>query len=297
MALERIGVKTFNRNANAAEIEQGGRYLNAMIKAWKNKGLNLWKSTQGILFLTPGQKTYKLDGTTANATEEYSFSLLSADAVSGATSIDVDDTDGFVIGYFIGIMQDDNTSHWTTITNIVGNTITLAAALTADAAEDNYVYTFETKISRPEGVSSWQSFITPTQSAPNVINSNNTYYNIPTLDTPGIPNTMYYNKQLTFGTINLWPVPDVNTYFGTFTFQKQYDDFVTANNTPDFPQEWLEALYLNLALRLAPVYGKSIDIELRTDAKQAFDDCEGYDREDTSIYLQPASSTNIYTYR
>jgi hypothetical protein len=297
MALERIGVKTLNRNPTNAEIEQGARFLNSMIKAWKNLGINLWKSEQGYLFTQPGQKSYKLDGTTAYATQEYSATALAADAIAGATSIVVDDVVGFSIGYFIVIAQDDNTNHFTTISNIVGTTITLAAPLTANATTDNYVYAFETKINRPEGINNWQAFITPTQNVPGVIYSNNTYFNIPTPETPGIPNVLYYDKQLNFGTVHVWPVPNVNTYFVRFTFQKQYDDFITANNTPDFPQEWLKALYLNLAYDLCGVYGKTPDEVLKRDAHDSLEEAQGYDREDTSIYFQPATTQNIYNYR
>lgn len=299
LALEEIGVKTFNRIPTNAEVQQAKIRLNVMIKHWKTAGINLWKSTQGVLFTEPGQKAYRLDGATANATEEYSFSLLSANVNTGASSFDIDDTIGFAIGYFIGIAQDDNTMHWTTITNIVGNTITIASALTADAIEGNYVYTYETKIKRPEGISNLQMFITPTQSISSVIYSNNSYFSIPTLETEGISNIMYYDKQLTYGTIYLWPVPNVNTYLAKFTFQKQFDDFVTATNNPDFPQEWLKALYLNLAVDLLRPYGKSKEdyVDLILDAKNSLDECNGYDREDTTIYFTPASTNNLYTYR
>lgn len=298
LSLTRIGVKTLNRSPGNAEVLQAATVLNSMIKAWKNKGMNLWKSTQGTLFLTPGQRIYKLDGVTANATENFTFGLLSADAILGATTITVNDPTQFTIGYFIGIMQDDNTSKWTTISNIVGSVITLASALTAAATTGNYVYCYQTKIKRPEGVSSLQLFITPTQSVSNVIYSNNSYFNIPTLETPGIANIMYYNKQLTYGDIDLWPVPNVNTYFAKFTFQKQFDDFNTSTNTPDFPPEWLDALYLGLAARLLGLYGKSgTDPDLIIQAKEALEEAEGYDREDSSIYIQPATDNNIYTYR
>ncbi len=297
MALERIGVKTLNRPLTNAEIEQGARFLNSMIKAWKNKGLNLWKSEQGFLFTQTAQKSYKLDGTTAFATQEYSASVIDVAAVSGATTFVVEDTDGFVIGYNLVIAQDDNTNHFTTIANIAGNTITMAAAFTADVSVDNYVYAFQTKIKRPEGIDGWGTFITPTQNIPGVIYSNNSYFNIPTPETPGIPNVLYYDKQLSFGKINLWPVPNVNTYFVRFTFQKQFDDFLTANNTPDFPQEWLKALYLNLAYDMAGVYGKTPDENLKRDAMEALDDAEGYDREDVTFRIEPASTNNIYTYR
>jgi hypothetical protein len=297
MALERIGVKTLNRSLTNAEIEQGSRFLNAMAKSWKNKGLNLWKSEQGYLFTQTGEKSYRLDGTTAFATQSYTASALAADASSGATSITVDDATGFAEDYYIVIVQDDNTNHFSTISSVVGNVINLATPLTADASEDNYVYSFETKINRPEGINGWQTFITPTQNVPGVIYSNNSYFNIPTPETLGIPNILYYDKQLNYGDIYLWPVPQLNTYFVRFTFQKQFDDFITANNTPDFPQEWLKALYLNLAYDLCGVYGKTPDETLKRDAHEALEDAEGYDREDTSVYFQPATTNNIYNYR
>ncbi len=297
LALTRIGVKTFNRSLTAGEITQATLFLNTMIKSWKNKGLNLWKSKQGILFTTVGQASYKLDGTTANATEEYFVTALAADAVSGATSITVDDASELVIGYFIGVMQDDNTSHWTTIANIVGSVITLTAALTADASEDNYVYAYQTKISRPEGISSLRLQLDPTIEVPNVINSNDSYFNIPVKSVAGIPNTFYYDKQLTYGMIYLWPIPNVNTYFCKFTYQELYDDFTTPTSTPDFPQEWLKALYLGLAYDLCGAYGKMPDESLKRDAEQALTEAEGYDREDVTVYIQPATTNNIYTYR
>jgi hypothetical protein len=298
LSLARIGVKTLNRKPTNEEILQARKILNAMVKSWKNKGLNLWKSTQGTLFLTPGQRIYKLDGVTANATESYTFDTIAVNAISGAMSITVNDPTKFTIGYFIGIMQDDNTSKWTTITNIVGPVITLASALTANASIGNYIYCYQTKINRPEGVSSFQLFITPTQSVSNVIYSNNSYFNIPTLETTGISNIIYYDKQLTYGNIDVWPVPNVNTYLATFTFQKQFDDFNSSTDTPDFPPEWLETIYLGLAERLLGVNGKSgTDPDLIAQAKAALQEAEGYDREDTSIYIQPATDSNIYTYR
>lgn len=297
MALTRIGVKTFNRIPTAGEVNQATFFLNAMVKAWKNKGLNLWKSKQGTLFTIPGQASYVLDGVTANATETYSDAQLSANALSGATSITIDDATGFVTGYYIVIMQDDNTSLSTTIANVVGTTITLTDPLTANASEENYVFAFQTKIKRPEGISSLRLQLDVNTELPNVIYSNDTYFNLPVKTSPGIPNTFYYDKQLEAGIIYLWPIPNVNTYFVNFTWQEQFDDFVTPTNTPDFPQEWLKALYLGLAYDLCGAYGKIPDENLKRDAEQALEEAEGYDREDVTVYMQPATEYNIYTYR
>jgi hypothetical protein len=300
LALTDISVKTFFRASTESEIQQATLYLNSMIKSWKNRGLNLWKSAQGTLFLNVGQSAYKLDGTTAYATENYSSSQVDIAAISGASSIHVLDSTGFVAGYFIFINQDDNTSLSTTISSVVGNTINLSSPLTAAVSIDNYVYAFQTKIKRPEGISNLRLKLSPNDQGVevvSVIDSNDTYYSIPVKKSPGISNMFYYNKQLDYGVINLWLVPNVNSYFVNFTFQKQFDDFDSATDTPDFPPEWLKALRLGLAYELCRAYGKEPDETLKRDAEQALMEAEGYDREDVTVRIEPASMSNIYTYR
>ncbi len=300
LALTDIGVKTFFRASTAAEIQQANLYLNSMIKSWKNKGINLWKSAQGTLFITPGQASYVLDGATANATENYSSSQIDVDAISGASAIHVLSSTGFVAGYYIVIMLDDNTSLSTTISSVVGNTVNLSTPLPASTSIGQYVYAFQTKIKRPEGISNLRLKISPTDQGVeinNVIYSNDSYFSIPVKQQQGISNVVYYNKQLNAGLIYLWLVPNVNYYYCNFTFQKQFDDFNTPTDTPDFPPEWLRALRLGLAYELCRAYGKEPDESLRRDAEEALMDAEGYDREDTTVYIQPASMSNIYTYR
>lgn len=300
LALTDIGVKTFFRATTAQEYQQAVLYLNSMVKSWKNDGINLWKSTQGTLFLNPGQSSYILDGTTANATANYSSSQIAANAIATATSIDVDDSTGFVSGYYIVINLDDNTNFSTTISSVVGNTINLTTPLPYAVSIGQYVYAFQTKIKRPEGISSLRLKISPDDQGveiPNVSYSNNTYYSIPVKQQQGISNVFYYNKQLNSGIINLWLVPNVNYYYANFTYQTQFDDFTSPINTPDFPPEWLKALRLNLAYDLSRAYGKTPDSSLKADADEALRNAQGYDREDASFYIQPASVKNIYTYR
>jgi len=301
-ALGRIGVKTFSRNPTDAEIKQGAITLNCMIKSWKNDGINLWKSAQGTLFLDVGKNNYKLDGITANATEQYTFSLLSSDALSGSNTIQVADPTQFTIGYFIGVMQGNNSSVWSTITNITGNIITLATNLTADSHAGSLVYCYQTKIRRPEGVSSARfrmninNNINDGTEIPAVIYANKSYFDIVLKNTESIVNAVYYDKQLDYGSIYTWPTPAVNTYVLKFTFQKQFDDFDIATNTPDFPPEWLKALYLNLAYDLAPFYGKTPDESLKRDAAEALARANSYDQENVSFRITPFNSNNMSTY-
>ena len=298
LAMSAIGIKTPGRVLTADEINQAADILNAMVKSWKNRGDYLWKTTEGTLFTADGQASYILDGTTANATESYTASALTSDVSSGATSIIVADTIGFSIGYFIGIVQDNNTILWTTISNIVGTTITLVDALTYTAQTNNIVYAYQTKINRPELINNAQSR-NDVNDVPLTTLSRDTYFNTPVKTVAGRPNQFYYDKQLTYGRMYLWPVPNDVSYLIKFTFQKMFFDFDTPTNTPDFPVEWIRALYLNLAVDLARIYGKDMQFreQLKRDADEALLDCQGFDRENTSIYFQPATSINIATYR
>jgi hypothetical protein len=297
-AMAAIGVRTDQRALTASEISEASDELNIMIKSWKTKDY-LWKTTEGTLFLVNGQASYKLDGSTANATENYSSTTTTADAAAGATSIVVTSASGFTIGYFIGVVQDNNTILWTTIINVVGLTITLNDALTYAATSGNNVYAYQTKINRPELINSLRVRTSTGSDLPTVVLSRDSYFNIPVKTNPARPNQFYYDKQLGYGKIYLWPTPNSVSDTVNFTFQKMFFDIDSAATDPDFPIEWVDPIVLNLALRLARIKGKSQEFreQLRRDAEQALADAQGYDREPASIYFQPATSINVGSYR
>lgn len=75
--------------------------------------------------------------------------------------------------------------------------------------------------------------------------------------TAGLPVQLFYEPQLTSGTISLFPVPDTTAasdYTITIIYQRPFADFDSATDNPDFPQEWYEALKYGLAVRLAGEY-------------------------------------------
>lgn len=297
-AMAAIGIRTNQRALTASEIQEASDELNIMIKGWKTKDY-LWKTEEGTLFLVNGQASYKLDGSTANATESYSSTTTTADAAAAATSITITSASGFTIGYFIGVVQDDNTILWTTISNVVGTTITLTDALTYSAASGNNVYCYQTKINRPELINSLRVRTSTGTDTPTTALSRDSYFNIPVKTNSARPNQWYYDKQLSFGTIYLWPTPNSVSDTVNFTFQKMFLDIDSAATDPDFPIEWIDPIVLNLALRLARIKGKDKEFreQLRRDAEQALADVQGYDREPASIYFQPATSVNIGSYR
>tara|TARA_R110002110_G_scaffold82712_2_gene215074 strand:- start:3921 stop:4871 length:951 start_codon:yes stop_codon:yes gene_type:complete len=297
-AMAAIGIKTDHRALTAAEVSEASDELNIMMKSWKTKNY-LWKTTEGTLFLATGQAKYRLDGSTANATEDFTETTTTADAAISATTFDVTSATGFVVGYNIGIVQDDSTILWTTISNISSLTITVDDALTAASSSGAKVYVYQTKINRPEEINSLRARTSDGNDNQTTALARDTYFNIPVKTTQSTPNQWYYDKQLSYGDIYLWPVPNSVAETVKFTYQKMFFDIDAAATDADFPAEWLDAIILNLALRLARIKGKDKEFreQLRRDAEDALDDVQGYDREDASIYFQPATSINLGSYR
>jgi hypothetical protein len=290
-----LGVATSNRAPTAADMTSGIETLNIMLKSWKNAGTYLWKTNQATLFLVNGQASYKLDGSTANVTDEYSETTVDGDVISGASSIIVNDADGFVVGYFIGVEQDDETIHWTTISSVVGTTIGLTAALTAAVSSDNKVWAYQTKVGRPERVLSARYIDSNDNLSPCTMLARDTYYNLPDKNNTGQVTQVYYEPKLTYGTIFVYNTPSVVGSVVKFTYEVQFFDFDTLINTADFPTEWLLPIIYNLAYLLSFEYGISEERLNRIEglAVKSLEDAQGYDRENTAIFFQPATETYI----
>lgn len=129
------------------------------------------------------------------------------------------------------------------------------------------------------------------------------YYMLSTKSQTGTPVQLYYdveydgssNKGATSkGTLYLWPVPDSTTASGKtlyFRYQRPLEDFDTTSDNIDMPQEWFNALRLQLALAIAPEYGVPV-IEydrLEKEAERWTDLAKSWDTEQESIFLEPDS--------
>ncbi len=289
-ALEILGAKTRGRTPTSEETEEASIVLNLMVKNWKTRGSYLWKATEGTLFIVVNQASYVLDGSTANSTESFNETTTTAAAASGASSVVVTSAAGFTVGYFVGVVQDDNTIHWTTVSSVVSLTIGLTANLTASAASGNAVFVYQTKINRPERISScrlrYNGGVTDTIMT-KVARS--IYHNYPNKTSSGKPTLFFYDKQLTSGELFIYPTPDLVTDTIKFTFDKQFDDFSVAIDDPDFPPEWLKPISLGLAYDLTYNYGTDSEktARIKADADEAMAEAQGYDKEAASLFFQP----------
>lgn len=289
-SLSILGVKTRGRTPTNEEMKDASDTLNMMVKSWKSKGQYLWKVSEATLFLVVGQDSYRLDGSTANATESFNQTTTTADAALGASSVDITSATGLVVGYNIGIAQDDDTIHWTTIASISTLTIGLDDVTTAIATSGAKIYVYQTKLDRPEKVTSCRlRYNDDVTDVPTTHLSRDTYYNYSNKSSKGKVNSYFYDKQLDYGDIFLYPTPDNSTDTLKLTLEKQFFDFSQALDSPDFPIEWLLPIAMNLAYWLSYDYGIGAEraIRIKEDAEQLLLDSEGYDREGTSIYFQP----------
>jgi hypothetical protein len=127
------------------------------------------------------------------------------------------------------------------------------------------------------------------------------YYLLSSKSSTGRPVYLYYdaaydgltNQGATaVGTINLWPVPDTNTITNLTLYtiyQRPLLDFNSSADALDMPQEWYEAIRLNLALKISTEYGiQAQDYDrLKVEAKEALELALNWDIEQVSVFFAP----------
>jgi len=111
------------------------------------------------------------------------------------------------------------------------------------------------------------------------------YLDFPDKSTSGTPSSLYYDPQQTSGVIYVWQPSDNSTDSIYFTAKNPVQDLDSITNNANFPQEWLLAITTNLAVRVAPKFGKVVSQDLRRQAEIDFLKASGWDREHGSVYF------------
>ena len=107
----------------------------------------------------------------------------------------------------------------------------------------------------------------------------------------GTGNSLYANVRRDSTDLYLYLTPDLNTattYVLYFVCQQPMDDLNKAQDTPDFPTEWMNTLVWNLADQLAIEYSVPGNHrqEIAARAKMYQDDLNDWDIESTSTFFQ-----------
>lgn len=265
--------------------------LNMLVKYLQKDGIHLWSQAEASLFLVDGQASYSLSTSGAHCTTNYAETTLSANAASGAVSISLASATGISIGQYIGILLNTNNLHWTTISNLVGTTATLASGLSSAADAAQTVYAFTAKIARPLRLIEDTCYLrnSDSQDTPISTMSRSDYAMLANKTSESRPVQIYYDPQLSAGVLKLWPVPDSSLNILRFSYQRPIEDFNLSTDNPDFPIEWGLPLVYSLAVLRAPGTGISAAefSIIKSQADEYMAGALGFDRENTSIFVQP----------
>lgn len=288
-----LGVYGAQESISGVDSALASRTLNAMVKAWQARGINLFTLTEGTVFLEDGQYKYTLNGSSgdqaANETEVVE-TTLDADAASGAATVTCSTVTGMTAGDVIGVVLDDDTIDWDTISSIDTGTdvVTLTGTLSGAATDGNRVYTYTNLLNRPLDIVDVRLRDDDDQDRQLTKISREEYFALSDKDSSGTVNLYYYDRQASSGYLYVWPAPsDSNTRL-KITYVRTIEDFDSNANNPDFPQEWVEAIKYQLAVRLAPAFGKDAKLQtLGPLASSMLENMLEWDNEHASLFLHP----------
>lgn len=289
-ALTLLGVYRPGATISANDYTFCATQLNSMIKRWQTKGLHLWTEAEGTLCLTENQNIYTLSDTTTDYIGKDTKHINLESDASG-TSLTVTSTVGITAADNIIVALDDNTKHSTTIVSVDSSTtLTINTTLPSTASSGNSVFTYTSEVNRILYIKAGRLITKDGVERPIKLFGRNEFMDMPNKSSTGPTIGIYYTPQLNFGKLYVYPTPqDVNEAIN-FSYIRVIEDLDNSTDDPDLPQEWIDALILNLAVRVAVTYGRQIrstNPELITDAQQALIDLYMFDFEEGSIKIVP----------
>ena len=288
-ALKQAGVIGEGDTPTSAQYSEGAILLNMIVKARMSDGMPLWALKRGTVLPFTGESS--IDPTASHAVVDYDYTTLSADAAASATTISVTSATGFANGYNIGIDLDSGSMYWTTISNVSGTTITVAA-LPSAASSGNYVYVYPTanRVTRPLRIIAANIFnVADSSSYPINVIVREAYFTLGNRGSASTPNQIYYDPTITSPTLWVFPRFTSGSQVMEFTYHRPFEDFDSSTDTPDFPQEWYLALMFELASLFAGKYGIAFEERkmLAAEAAKYVDLALSNGYPEGSIYLQP----------
>jgi hypothetical protein len=289
-ALRLVGATQSGETPGPQEVQDAVDALNALVSEWQATGLHLWKESEGVLFLQPGQIKYGLGGSATDQsaiTSTINASTTTA-AVSAGNVIPVASVTGIVNGDNFGVMLASNILFWSTVTSIVGLNVHLAAPIPSAVNANAQTYDYTTRIIRPLRIIDARRYYIPSNiETPLNIMSRLDFREMPNKMSTGPINQFFYDPQLSTGFFWSWPAPPDSLSKVNFTWMEPIFNFNTAADQPDFPVEWYNCLVWNLAKEIMLEYDIPIQraqaIQIR--AKESFDLVSGFDREPESFFF------------
>lgn len=294
-ALYKIAVLSPGESLEASDLNLANNQLNRMIKSWQRRGINMWVRSTGYLFTQRGQSEYSIttDGIT-HATDSYFRTTLTADVDPAiiATTIDVASSADFTAGDNIGIVLDDNTTEWFIINDIPSATsILLDGGVTSIASSGASVFGFTDELLRPYRImEANRRDVVSLIETPLSNLSYSEYFSLTNKNQLGTPISFNYIHDVGDAILRLYLTPENADYIISFVYARTLHDMDENTDNLDFPQEWLEAIIINLGVKLCPYYGKNsgeVYKNLTDEAKNELDLMIEADNEQGSVMIVP----------
>ncbi len=256
----KVGAWAAGETVGAQAVADFAEALNIMVKHWQGQGIQIWRTTEAVLFLAVDQASYSLGSTaTDHSTESFVETALATAEAASSTSLGVSSIVGISSGDQIGIELDDGTMHWTTVNGApAGSTVVITTGLASAAAIGNRVVTYTTQLVRPLQIISARRYnFDSAIDTPVDVQDRIEYQELPNKTSGGPVNGIYYDRRggaNGLGLLYAWPRPDSVNDCIKMTVARPIQDFTVAGDNADVPTEWLQALIWNLALQMAPEF-------------------------------------------
>ena len=221
-----------------------------------------------------------------NTTTVYSANAYKTITAITSTGAETGDITIGQVGDRIGVELTSGDMQWSYIGNALSTTTTLIDALTGAAAIDNHVYVYSDRVQRPLDIIEARRVDQNDMEISCEIVGRTDYMGLPNKTNEGKTTLLFYDPQLSNGKIYLWPEPDSVKDRIYMSLKRPVQDFDSATDTADFPQEWYAALCWNLALWAGPKFGKPATEEIKYFATSTLEEAKGFDREHTSTILK-----------
>jgi hypothetical protein len=293
-ALEILGVLESGRAPTTADQTSCLTTLNMMVKQWSGNfdfapGLKAFARKRGYIFPQKNQGSYSLGPTGDNASLSYATTTMRVAGTAAATTLEVTSTTGMTAADKIGILLDSGTIQWTTVSSVTdSDTLVIpASGLTSAAAAGNRIFAYTTKLMRPLYIESAVLRDTDGNDSEMFPMLVDYYESLPAKSTDSDPGFYLYENSLTNGTLFLDYEPSDMTKVIRITFMAPAENYDAVANDIAYPQEWLAAIAIGLAKRVAPKFKVAWSNELESNYTEALRIARTSYAETSEEYFQP----------
>jgi len=259
------GLRCINAYATGQPLDPGDAQealglLNELLETLDIEHISVFSAIERVVNWTSGQFVYTV-GAPALGT---SGATVIANLASGSPNfsvnpIPVNMTPGAALTDYVGAIPAG-----ATISQIVGTTVTMSAPASALANADQITYSGQFNFALPTRITNGFSRIITQANLdyPFEMITQAMYSNIGIKNLPGPwPTGVYYNRQYPLGFLYAWKVPQSNAE-AHFWCDYNITRFATLSDTLIAPEGYTRMLKYNLALDLAPRYGRPITPDL-----------------------------------